>query len=290
MVRLIVAAVLVAPLFAADPMPYSASIETWRKAREERLKANDGWLTVAGLFWLKEGENRCGTDPSFEIPLPAGRAPARVGVFHFKDGKTMFRVAGDAQVNINGKPSGSAELKPDSSGKADVLQIGDFSMFVIHRGARYAIRLRDINSSMRREFKGLHWYPVKESHRVVAKFVSYDQPRKIAIPNILGETEQQPSPGYAEFNVLGKTHRLEPVLEGDQLFFIFRDETAGKTTYGSGRFLYSDLPKDGKVTLDFNKAYSPPCAFTPYATCPLPPKQNRLAVGIEAGELKYGDH
>ncbi len=290
MVRLWAAVLGAATIMAAADASYPASIATWRQTREERLKAPDGWLTVAGLFWLKEGENRVGSDASYEIALPAGRAPSRVGIFDFHAGKTSFRVASGAHVYVNGKPIVTAELKPDSAGKPDMLQIGDFTMFVIHRGDRYAIRMRDQQSQMRREFKGLHWYPVQEKYRVAARFVSYEQPKKIPIPNILGETEMQPSPGYAEFELMGKPYRLEPVLEGDQLFFIFRDATAGKSTYGSGRFLYSDLPKDGKITLDFNKAYNPPCAFTPFATCPLPPKQNRLAIAIEAGELKYGDH
>ncbi len=163
-------------------------------------------------------------------------------------------------------------------------------MFVIRRGPRTAIRLRDIHSKMREEFTALHWYPVKEQYRVLAKFVSYHQPQRIAIPNILGQTESQPSPGYAVFQLMGHSYRLDPILEGDQLFFIFKDQTSPNTTYGAGRFLYADPPKEGRVVLDFNKAVNPPCAFTPYATCPLPPKQNRLAVRIEAGEMKYSDH
>jgi uncharacterized protein (DUF1684 family) len=271
--------------------PYSTSIESWRKQREERLKAPDGWLAVAGLFWLKEGENRAGSDPSCEVLLPAGRAPLRMGVFDFHSGKTSFRAARGADVLVNGKKVLTADLKSDGGGgKPDLVQMGDFTMFVIKRGDQYAIRMRDVHSQMRNEFTTLHWYPVNESYRVVAKFTNYEKPQTIAIPNILGKVENEPAPGYATFDLMGQSYRLDPVLEGDQLFFIFRDQTAAKTTYGAGRFLYTDLPKDGKVVLDFNKAYNPPCAFTPYATCPLPPKQNRLPLKIEAGELKYGDH
>lgn len=163
-------------------------------------------------------------------------------------------------------------------------------MFVIHRGNRYAIRLKDTGSKFRQEFTGLHWFPVRASYRVTARFVRYETPKMIAIPNILGETEKEASPGYVVFTLQGHPFRLYPVVEGNQLFFIFHDQTSGKETYPSGRFLDADLPKEGKVLLDFNKAYNPPCAFTPYATCPLPPKQNRLATRIEAGELNYGQH
>lgn len=270
---------------AADS--YEASVESWRRQREESLKAKDGWLSVAGLFWLKEGENRVGSDPSFEVVLPEGRSPRRVGVVDFDRGTTRFRVATGAHVLANGKPTVTAELKPDSK---DLLQFGDFSISVIQRGPRYGLRLRDVRSAMRRHFRGLRWYPVQAGYRVEAKFVAYPAPRTIAVPNILGQIERQPSPGYALFHLAGKTCRLDPVLEGDRLFFIFSDRTAGRATYGAGRFLYSDPPKDGKVVLDFNKAHNPPCAFTPYATCPLPPKGNRLAIAVEAGEMKYGEH
>ncbi len=284
--RIATCLILAALTAASAASTYQSTIQTWRKEREERLKAKDGWLAVAGLFWLKEGENRVGSDPSYEIVLPQGRAPARLGVLDFRNGKTTFRMATGAHVTLNGNPIVTAELKPDS----DALQTGDFTMIVIKRGPRYAIRLRDLHSKTREEFTKLHWYPIKEQYRVIAKFVAHHQPQKIAITNVLGQTDLEPSPGYAVFQLMGHSYRLDPVLEGDQLFFIFRDQSSLKTTYGAGRFLYADQPKEGKVILDFNKAYNPPCAFTAYATCPLPPKQNRLAVKIEAGELRYGEH
>jgi uncharacterized protein (DUF1684 family) len=289
MTRILLACGLSIGLLAAAGS-YEASIDAWRAERESNLKKPDGWLTVAGLFWLNEGENRIGTQPKDEIALPPGRAPQRVGTINFRDGKATFRAAPGVAARVNGQADSPVELKSDASGKPDLIQTGDFTMFVIKRGDRYAVRLRDLHSKMREEFSGLHWYPVREDYRVVAKFTTYPDPQKIAIPNILGQTEMEPSPGYATFQLAGQTIRLDPVLEGDQLFFIFRDQTSGKSTYGAGRFLYADLPKDGKVVLDFNKAYNPPCAFTPYATCPLPPKQNRMAIKVEAGELKYGEH
>lgn len=289
--RLLLLAVVVASTPAMPSNSYTSSIETWRKNREATLKAPEGWLAVAGLFWLKEGVNRVGSAPGDEIALPSGRAPAQLGVFEFHNSVTTFRAAPGAQVTVNGKPAATAELKSDAAGATpDLVQSGDFTMFVIKRGDRFAIRMRDVNSAMRREFTTLHWYPVNELYRVTAKFTSYDQPKTIAVPNILGTVENEPSPGYATFQLMGHSYRLDAAVDDNQLFFVFRDLTAGKTTYGAGRFLKTDFPKEGKIVLDFNKAYNPPCAFTPFATCPLPTKQNRMAVKIEAGELKYGDH
>jgi uncharacterized protein (DUF1684 family) len=277
-----------AALVAADTS-YRATIQQWRAQRETDLKGSDGWLTVSGLFWLKEGVNRAGSNATSEIVLPRG--PVELGSFELRDGKTIFRAAPGVAVKLNGKAIDKAvPLKSDADGKPDLIQVDAYTMFVIHRGERYAIRLKDPESASRKEFTGLHWFPVKESYRVVAKFIPYPEPKMITIPNILGETEQDPSPGYVLFTLDGRSHRLDPVVEDDQLFFIFRDLTSGKGTYPAGRFLYTDLPKDGEVVMDFNQAQNPPCAFTAYATCPLPPKQNRLPVPIEAGELNYGHH
>ena len=277
-------------LLGAVQPSYEASIQSWRATREKSLKAKDGWLTLAGLFWLHPGKNICGSDPKSDILLPAGRAPARVGIFTFENGRTHFEIFRRVHILINGKPGTAADLQPDTSGHPDQIQMGDFTMLVIKRGDRYGIRLKDINSQFRREFTGLHWYPARQEYRLIANWTPYDAPHKITIPNILGQTEDEPSPGYATFDLMGRSYRLDPTVEDNQLFFVFRDGTSGKSTYGAGRFLYSEMPEAGKVVLDFNKAYNPPCVFTPYATCPLPPRQNRLTVRIEAGELKYGNH
>ncbi len=278
MSRVVFTALLFSLVNATAETPYRTSIEQWRQKREASLKADGGWLTVAGLFWLKEGVNTTGTNPSCDIVLPRG--PAKAGVFEFHNGKTTFRSATGA----------ATELKSDSDGDPDQVKLESLTMFVIHRGQRYGIRMKDTESKVRKEFTGLHWFPVNESYRVTAKFVPNEPGKTIAVPNILGETEQEPSPGYVLFTLNGQSLRLDPVVEGKELFFIFHDQTSGKETYPPGRFLYSDFPKDGKVELDFNKAYNPPCAFTPFATCPLPPKQNRLPIRIEAGELNYGHH
>jgi uncharacterized protein (DUF1684 family) len=247
---------------------YPESVEQWRTQREARLKSDTGWLTVAGLFWLKEGRN------TVDYPgVPKGQ-------FELKGAKVTWLPASGAPVSMIADPAPNPTL----------VEHGDLTMFVIERGKRFGIRVKDKNARFRREFTGLKWYPVKESWRITAKWIPYQPPKTISVPNILGESTEERCPGTAVFQVDGKEYRLEPTSENVALFFVFRDQTSGKETYGGGRFLYADAPKGGTVVLDFNKAYNPPCAFTPYATCPLPPPQNRLPLRIDAGELKYADH
>jgi hypothetical protein len=285
--RLLVA-VLAFGILPVDPTSYRTQVEKWRQQREEGLKSENGWLTVAGLFWLKEGENTMGTGRENNFVLPQGSAPEKVGTFDFRGGKTVFHSAPGVTVTMNGKPVPTAPLAADTTGSPDILRIRNLSMFVIQRGSRFGVRLKDKNSEARRKFTGTHWFPVAEEYRITAKFVPYTPPKNISIPNILGDVEQEASPGYVEFTLKGQQLRLEPVSEGNSLFFIFTDMTAGKETYPSGRFLYADMPQNGETILDFNQAVDPPCAFTPFATCPLPPPQNHLPVRIEAGEMRYG--
>jgi hypothetical protein len=260
-------------MLAADS--YRAQIEQWRQQRLTALQADGGWLTVAGLFWLHEGSNSFGAGPSYDIDLKAEPPVTGSGSFELQHGKVTLHMNGQTR-----------DLRLDSG---DVVNVGRLSMFAIQRGDRYGIRLKDPDSRMRKEFTGLHYFPVNEAYRIRTRLVP--DPKKIPILNILGQVQDTPSPGYVEFEISGRKVRLTPVeVSPGELSFIFRDLTSGKETYGSGRFLDTPLGKDGEVDLDFNKAYNPPCAFTPYATCPLPPKENRLAVRIEAGELKYGSH
>jgi uncharacterized protein len=264
------------PLLAESP--YQREIAQWRHDREARLRAEGGWLTVTGLFWLREGPNSFGAGASNQIVLPDG--PARAGVFDLRGGKVTVKMNGASQSEA------WRELRPDSD---DMAHCGRLSLYVIKRGDRYGIRMKDPESDLLKAFHGLEYFPAREEYRITAKFVP--EPRKIPITNILGQTEPEDSPGYVVFQVGGREVRLYPVLDepdSKELSFIFRDLTSGKETYGAGRFLDTELPHDGKVVLDFNKAYNPPCAFTPYATCPLPPKENRLPVRIEAGEKNYG--
>ena len=278
-------------LLLASAPTYRESIEEWRKTREATLKSDTGWLTVAGLYWLNEGANKAGKADTDPVQLPETFPYANFGVFECKGNTITFRpTASNLKTTWNGKPvTGPVQMKYDST-NPDLLVTGDFTMFVIKRNDRYAIRMRDKNSKMRREFTGLHWYPVKEEYRIEAKWVPYNPVKKIPVPTILNQPEEMESPGRAEFVWKGKKYSVEPVLEDGAYFYIFKDLTAGKETYPAGRFFYSDKPENGKVILDFNKAYTPPCAFTPYATCPLPPKQNRFPFRVEAGELNYGKH
>ena len=260
-----------AAIFAASN--FASEIAAWRADREASLKAEDGWLSLAGLFWLHEGDNPFGKDSALEIALPDG--PAHAGAFRLDHGKVSVTMDGATRV-----------VKPDSG---DIVRVGRLRLLVIQRGDRYGIRLKDPESEARVHFKGIESFPANEQYRVVAKWIA--DAKKIPILNVLGQTEDSESPGYAEFQLHGREFTLRPILEepgATELFYIFKDETSGKETYPAGRFFYSAMPKDGHVILDFNKAYNPPCAFTPYATCPLPPPENRLAVRIEAGEKRYG--
>lgn len=254
---------------------YDAEAAKWRGEYEASLKAPGGWLSVAGLFWLHEGANTVGSDPQSDVVLPAG-GPAKAGVLRLTKNAVTFEAGGTKRA-----------LKSDADGKPDPLKFGDVTLTIIQRDTKTGVRMKDPNAATRREFTGTKWYPAASAWRVKAKWVAYPQPKTIAITNILGMTDQEPSPGYAEFQVQGKTVRLEPVTEDGALFFMFKDATSGKTTYGAGRFLDAEMPKGDTVELDFNRATNPPCAFTAFATCPLPPKQNALPVGIEAGEKSY---
>jgi uncharacterized protein (DUF1684 family) len=277
----------------SEDAAYRTEVERWRTQREERLKADGGWLTVTGLFWLHDGANPFGSAPTNEIVLPAS-APGRAGVFELRQGRITVRMQPAVAATVGGPPVASVlELKSDHDGTPDVVTMGRLTMHIIQRGQRFGVRLKDQDSAARQEFHGLDWFPVDESYRVNARFVPYAPPRPLAVPNILGEIEEMRSPGYVLFTLEGREIRLEPVLESagaQELFFIFRDLTAGKETYPAGRFLYSSLPRDGSVLLDFNKAYNPPCAFTRFATCPLPPKGNKMEIRLTAGEKDYGHH
>ena len=266
---------------------YQAQILKWRAEREAELRADDGWLTLAGLFWLKEGDNAVGSDSGADIVLPEGAAPARAGVFEFHSGRTTLRAAPGSSITLAGKPVTAVELQSDEHQKPDVLRLGSLSFHVIKRGVRFGVRVKDLNSRNRREFSGMRWYAVNQSYLVTADFLGYGKPEYIDIVTRVGDVVKMESPGYVVFMLNGSEQRLDPLLEDGKLFFVFADLTNGKATYGAGRFLYADPPKDGKVILDFNQAVNPPCAFTPFSTCPLPPRQNRLKIAIEAGELAH---
>jgi uncharacterized protein (DUF1684 family) len=270
------------------PPSYRDEILKYRAEREAELRADDGWLTVTGLFWLKPGENVAGSAAGSDVRLPA-KAPARIGIFELRDGKVTFTADPSAHVTSAGKALGSQPMAAPR-GDESALAVGDLRMFVIHREDRFGIRMRDLRSAMRKRFTGLRYFPIRSEYRVAATFVPYNPPRTVAVPNVLGQNPEMESPGYVTFTLHGKPLRLEPVYEDEEkkdLFFIFKDTTSRDATYPAGRFLHAALPTNGVVTLDFNKAYNPPCAFTDFATCPLPRKENQMAVRIEAGERAY---
>jgi uncharacterized protein (DUF1684 family) len=280
---------LIAPLVSAQtPDSYRASIEKWRQDYEASLTADGGWLSVCGLFWLHEGENRFGSDPLGDIVLPSAAVRSDAGTFELENTKVTVRLKPGVAATLNGKPVETAEIIPDSP--KGQLVLGDLTLAVHASGGRLAIRLRDKNCRLRRDFTGLKWFPVDDSYRVTARFVPYDPPKSVEMQNLAGDTVKLVSPGFVTFSLGGSDYRLEAVLDDPDktnLFLVFRDLTSAADTYPAARFLDTDPPNGGSVVLDFNKAYNPPCAYNPFTTCPLPPASNRLHVRIEAGEKKY---
>jgi uncharacterized protein (DUF1684 family) len=279
-----------AALAAPSPEAYRHEIDSWRVARDSSLRDPNGWLTLVGLFWLDEGDNRFGSDPRNRVVLPAGKAPAFAGTLVRHVGAVTVRAKPGSGLVSDAGPVTEMSMAPDAKGKPMVLHLGSISFFVIKRGDRLGVRVKDSQSAALAAFHGVESYPADPGWRVVARFEPHQRPTSIPITNILGMTEQDPSPGVVVFEHGGKTYRLDALDNGDgSLELLFADTTTGRETYGAGRFLDTDPPRDGKVVVDFNKAYNPPCAFTTFATCPLPPRQNHLAVAVTAGEKKYGE-
>ena len=266
-----------------DPA-YQRDIEKFRAEEIKDLKSN--WLLLAGLFWLKPGANSFGTAPSNAIVLPAGTAPATAGEFELKGDEVILKMQPGVAAAIDNQPVTTAKLQPDISGKPTVFALGHLRMHVIKRGQRVGIRLKDLQNPALSNFTSLQFFPIDSGYRITAKWISSDGKRSIAVPNVLGDVSSETVPGEAQFTLNGQKLTLT-ALGGEPakgLFFVFSDNTSKTDTYPAGRFLESDAVQDGNVILDFNKAYNPPCAVTPYATCPLAPKENRLAVAIPAGE------
>lgn len=274
------------------PLDYEAEVRAWHEKRIANLTSEEGWLSLVGLHWLKEGDNTFGSAANNALVFPAG-TPGRIGTFTQKDGKVVVKLQPNVSLTLRGQPFTGGELHSDTSGQQpDVLSLGTLRFYVIRRGERFGIRVKDTESPARKKFHGIPTYPVSAAWRIEGRFEPAPTPRKTSVPNVLGLVEEMDSPGTIVFTVNGQEYRLDPVQEpgSDQLFIIFADQTNRTETYGAGRFLYAAPPKDGKVVLDFNRAYNPPCAFSSYATCPLPPPQNRLKLRVEAGEKRYGDH
>lgn len=280
------AALAALPAAAADAQ-YLKSVQDWRARAEQSLRRDNGWLTLAGRFVMRSGVNTFGTGSGNDIVFPPGLGPERMGTITVEAGEVKVKLA-DGLVMTKDGATFTERVMGTRLDDRDWVQIGRASFHVIEREGRHILRLADKESEVRKAFGGRVWYDVKERYRVPAKFVPYDPPRKIAIVNVIDEVSDEDAPGYVEFKLNGRTHRLDAVGDGDGLFFVFRDATAGNGTYPSGRFLHVEkkpLPGE-KFMLDLNRAYNPPCAFSEFTTCPLPPKQNILEVRIEAGE-KY---
>jgi uncharacterized protein (DUF1684 family) len=265
--------------------PYQAEILKFQRDREAVLTTDTGWLTIAGLFFLGQPVTTFGSGPLNDIVFPAG-APDKAGTFEVKGRQVFVKAAPGVTFMLDGKPVTDMRLKSDAEGPPDRLTLGDLQFWVHMSGERLSIRLRDKNSRLRKEFTGTKWFPINARYKAEATYTPYPKPKVVEVPNVLGDIDKMPVPGIVSFTLNGQQVKLEPVAEpGDKEFwFIFRDLTSGQETYPAARFLYTPAAVDGKLTVDFNKAENPPCAFNPYTTCPLPFEQNRIAMRIEAGE------
>jgi uncharacterized protein len=269
---------------------YINSVKKWRQEVNNNLRRENGWLALAGLFWLRKGENIIGSSLDSDIRLPA-RAPRRIGTFEFDGNNVTLNVELDMPLEVNGVATQTALLDADQEDVPSFITFNDMRMVVVRRSKGVGIRLWDNTREMRRTFPDREWYPVKEELRVPATFIRYDIPRIVKMPDILGAILDERMEGYVTFALSGKKHELiVSELSDRRLFIQFMDETNGDPTYPSGRYHYTDAHENGKVFIDFNKAYSPPCAFTDYATCTFPPQENHLKVPIEAGEIYPGYH
>ena len=284
---------------ADDPSAWQRDLVAWRAMRATNLQAPEGWLSLIALGWLKEGDNSFGSAEDSRVQI-AAKAPAHIAVVRLEKGTVrLVAPAGGfpKELLLDGQPAKEQVLLADDAEKPSKLTIGTLTVIVIHRDDQFALRVKDLDAPTRTGFHGLRWYEPNAAYRVHARWIPYNPAKTLDIPTVLGTTTHMPAPGAAEFTIDGQVVRLEPVLEDPQstdLFFIMRDATSKTKTYGAGRFLYTELPdhgvnQPGEVWLDFNKLVNPPCAFTAYATCPLPPPQNRLSVPIPAGEQRYHD-
>jgi uncharacterized protein (DUF1684 family) len=273
---------------ASKTTSYEEAILKERQEREARFKNTErGWLGLVGLFWLRDGENRIGSSPTNDIILPPF-VPERIGIVQCNNGVATFRAERGVPVFCNGKQVTLKTLVADIYEDADFLQFGDLTLVLLERAGHHLIRVWDKNSELRKNFTGFKQYPVNSDYHVKAKYTAYDTPKLTTIQDVIEIYHEVPLQGYVTFKLRGKEHRLEVMVDEDGYMRLdFRDATNGKTTYIGGRFLVAEMPKNGKVIVDFNQAYNPPCAYTDYATCPLPPLENRLPIRVEAGEKAY---
>lgn len=268
--------------------PAPGSLAAWRAERLERLTSPTGWLALIGLHFLPPGESTVGHAPDCGVVLAAG--PDQLGTVTLAAGGTVTFVPADPNVRVDGRTVTRTVLTPEVAGRpGTIVTAGTVSLFVIERGGRMALRVRDTASPRRTAFAGLDAFPEDAAWRIEARWEAFPTPREIPVTNVLGQVSAEQAPGKAVFVHAGRTHELLAIDEGpdEPLFFVIADATTGHETYGAARFLYAERPREGKVVLDFNRAFNPPCAFTPYATCPLPPEGNHLPFRVTAGEKTY---
>ena len=276
---------------AQNKTAYEKEIDAWRQKRVASLKAENGWLNLAGLFWLQQGKNSFGSGDDVQIRFPKNSISQHTGYFEWKGSTVTIHIEDSSDIKVNGKSAKQAIVFSSDSNKTPVLSYGSLKWTIIKREEKIGIRLREINSPLAKEFEGTARFVTDSSWKIKAYLKKPEKQTNVFITNIIGQTNAQESPGKLVFTYAGKEYSLDALLEGKELFVIFGDATSGKETYPSGRFLYAELPDvNGYTILDFNKAFNPPCAFTPYATCPLPPKQNILPFSISAGEKMYDHH
>lgn len=291
-----------------DPDVHRAAVEAFHAAREAELRAPDSWLSLIGLHWLEEGETTLGADSANDIVLPAGKAPAVLGTVTLHDSVATFRAAPGVEVTVGidstlSLPAGSGAIPPDVSrdpvvreavlgsagpGKSRVVRYGPLNWILLRRGDRFALRVRDNTSPVYDAFHGIDRYPTDLRWRLTARWVPHE--KTVAVPNVLGTVSEEPSPAHLAFRVGGREYTLDVTGDADaeRFMLVFADGTSGRTTYGGGRYVWVDAPDEqGRVVLDFNLAYNPPCVWTPYATCPLPSRDNRLPIAVEAGEKDW---
>ena len=271
---------------AQQTSDYAQSMAQWRAEREDSLKSPDGWLNLAGLYWLDHGVTRIGSAPDNDIVLADLPAPPRLGEFLWEERTLEFRAEPGAGVFSNGEPVTELSLVHDEEGEPTVLTHGTLSWHAIGRMDRMGVRLRDYNHPAVTAFPGIRSYPTESSWRVEARFEAYAEPQERVLSTVVEGLGWNPvAPGTLEFELGGEPLSLEAYAAGPGFLLIFADLTTGKTTYPAGRYLYAYAPgPDGITIVDFNKAINPPCAFTDFATCPLPTQRNRLPIAIEAGE------
>lgn len=265
---------------------YIQSVKEWQNTRLERLKAENGWLNLVGLYWLQEGQNPFGSNPANNIVFPE-KAPEFIGSYITYKGNISVAIHQDVDVFINDSLLKEHEVFTDADHNTTHFKHGSLRWHIIRRGDQLGIRLRDLESPLIDKITEIPSFPIDPKWRIKAKFEKYDEPRTIAIPDVLGNTEYEKCYGELKFKIDKKEYSLMPLGDGvnGSLFVIFADETSAEETYGAGRFLSVEKPNEKGITyIDFNKATNPPCAFTDYATCPLPPRENVLAVKITAGE------